>query len=168
MGAFPHTYHVDGEPCQTHIDWFVDARLNDNPGTTSGVSQQSNLIPRDESDGLTNVSFLRKPCWLPINSIYVVGSSSSNGLYLLDFYPDSASPCHVDYNCDDQSNDRTSGQHIQNRFLSLSEGITACASHPLNGILVAGTKHSSLLVISDSKVSHEQQLATRLVNNSGH
>ncbi|XP_073063653.1 uncharacterized protein [Primulina eburnea] len=121
----------------------------------------------DESDGLTNVSFLRRPCWLPINSIYVVGSLSSNGLYLLDFYPDSASPCHVDYNCDDKSNDRKSGQHIQNRFLCLSEGITACASHPLNGILVAGTKLSSLLLISDSKVSHEQQLAIRLVNNSG-
>lgn len=28
---------------------------------------------------------------------YVVGSLSSNGLYLLDFYPDRSSPCHVDF-----------------------------------------------------------------------
>lgn len=41
---------------------------------------------------------------------------------------------------DDKSNDGTRGQHIQNRFLSLSEGITACASHPLNSTIVAGTK----------------------------
>ncbi|KAL3529802.1 hypothetical protein ACH5RR_009124, partial [Cinchona calisaya] len=25
MGAFPHAYHIDGVPCQTHVDWFGGA-----------------------------------------------------------------------------------------------------------------------------------------------
>ncbi|KAL3850090.1 hypothetical protein ACJIZ3_011972 [Penstemon smallii] len=107
----------------------------------------------DESNDLANLSYLRKPCWLPINSIYVVGSSSSNGLYLLDFYPDRTSPCHVDYNEDIQSTDEATCQHIQNRCLSVSEGVTACVAHPLNGTIVAGTKLSSLVVISQTKMS---------------
>lgn len=28
----------------------------------------------------------------------------------------------------------------QNRFVPLSEGVTACATHPLNGTIIAGTK----------------------------
>lgn len=28
----------------------------------------------------------------------------------------------------------------QNRYLSLSESVTACAAHPFNGTIVAGTK----------------------------
>lgn len=28
----------------------------------------------------------------------------------------------------------------QNRFIPLSEGVTACATHPLNGTIIAGTK----------------------------
>ncbi|KAK6138359.1 hypothetical protein DH2020_027943 [Rehmannia glutinosa] len=107
----------------------------------------------DEPNDLANLSYLRKPGWLPINSIYVVGSSSSNGLYLLDFYPDSNSLCHVDYNLrlvlifkfvtsgeDMKSTEEATRQHKQNRHLSLSETITACVAHPLNGTIVAGTK----------------------------
>ncbi|KAL7126858.1 hypothetical protein ABFS83_14G214400 [Erythranthe nasuta] len=107
----------------------------------------------DEPNDLANLSYAKKPCWLPMNSIYVVGSSSSNGIYLLDFYPDSTSHCHVDYNEDIQSTDKTSSpRRQQNRFLSLSESVTACVAHPLNGTIVAGTKLSSLLVISQSKM----------------
>nr|CAB3447086.1 unnamed protein product [Digitaria exilis] len=40
---------------------------------------------------------LRKPTWLPTSSIYAVGSSSYDGIYLLDFHPDMSSACHVDY-----------------------------------------------------------------------
>ncbi|KAL6502976.1 hypothetical protein OROHE_024144 [Orobanche hederae] len=102
----------------------------------------------DEPNDLANLSYLRKPCWLPDNSIYIVGSSSSNGLYLLDFYPDSNSPCHVDSNEDIKNTEESTSQHEKNRFLSLSESVTSCVSHPLNGTIVAGTKLSSLLVIS--------------------
>lgn len=31
-------------------------------------------------------------------------------------------------------------QDKQNRFVSLSEGVTACAVHPLNSTIIAGTK----------------------------
>ncbi|KAI3461076.1 hypothetical protein Pfo_017739 [Paulownia fortunei] len=107
----------------------------------------------DEPNDLANLSYLKKPCWLPINSIYVVGSSSNNGLYLLDFYPDCTSPSHVDYIEDMQSTDKATSPHKQNRYLSLSESVTTCAAHPLNGTIVAGTKLSSLLLISQSKMS---------------
>ncbi|KAJ6307312.1 hypothetical protein OIU76_017162 [Salix suchowensis] len=45
----------------------------------------------------TDLLSLRKPSWLATHSIYVVGSSTDNGIHLLDFYPDRSSPCHVDY-----------------------------------------------------------------------
>ncbi|KAL0318141.1 UNVERIFIED_CONTAM: hypothetical protein Scaly_2863400 [Sesamum calycinum] len=31
IGAFPHKYHVNGEPCQTHADWFNNVGFNHNP-----------------------------------------------------------------------------------------------------------------------------------------
>lgn len=92
----------------------------------------------------TNLSYLRKPTWISTHEIYVVGSSTDNGIYLLDFHPDPNSPCHVDYREDKK---RVSGAR-QNRFIPLSQGITACAAHPLNGTIVVGTKHASLMVIS--------------------
>ncbi|KAK2641301.1 hypothetical protein Ddye_023064 [Dipteronia dyeriana] len=88
---------------------------------------------------------LRKPSWLPTHSIYAVGSSSDHGIHLLDFYPDSSSPSHVDFN-EDVSERNCHGK--QNRFVPLSEGVTACVAHPLNGTIIAGTKDSSLLVVS--------------------
>ncbi|XP_050371547.1 uncharacterized protein LOC126789434 [Argentina anserina] len=102
----------------------------------------------------SDLSFLRKPSWLPTNSIYVVGSSTDSGIHILDFYPDSSSPSHVDY---DENANRLSGvkdhQAMQNRFIDLSEGVTACAVHPLNSTIIAGTKHSSLLMVSQTHKS---------------
>lgn len=92
----------------------------------------------------TNISFLRKPSWVSTYSMYAVGSALSKGLYLLDFYPDHTSPCHVEYNEDTEKN----LQPKQNRFVPLSDSVAACAAHPLNGTIVAGTKDSSVLVIS--------------------
>ncbi|XP_031388123.1 uncharacterized protein LOC116201139 [Punica granatum] len=85
----------------------------------------------------------RKGSWLPTYSIYMVGSATENAIYLLDFFPDATSPSHVDYDED------TGGSRVkQNRFIALSEGVTSCAAHPLNGTIIAGTKNASLLVLS--------------------
>uniref|UniRef100_A0A251SK62 Putative WD40-repeat-containing domain-containing protein n=1 Tax=Helianthus annuus TaxID=4232 RepID=A0A251SK62_HELAN len=43
------------------------------------------------------VSHIHCPPLPPWMLIYAVASTSSNGLHLLDFYPHSSSPCHVDY-----------------------------------------------------------------------
>ncbi|KAL5566592.1 hypothetical protein UlMin_029756 [Ulmus minor] len=91
---------------------------------------------------------LRKPSWLPTDSIYVVVSSYDNGIHLLDFYPDSSSPSHVDFKDNADSLSGENNQNKQNIFVPSSEGITACAAHPLNGTIIAGTKNSSLLMIS--------------------
>ncbi|KAL5537966.1 hypothetical protein UlMin_042325 [Ulmus minor] len=97
----------------------------------------------DSSDPLC----LRKPSWLPTDSIYVVVSSYDNGIHLLDFYPDSSSPSHVDFKDNADSLSGENNQNKQNIFVPSSEGITACAAHPLNGTIIAGTKNSSLLMI---------------------
>ncbi|ONH99255.1 hypothetical protein PRUPE_6G021400 [Prunus persica] len=118
----------------THIHCPPPAWLND-PGVSA------------------DLLYLRKPSWLPINSIYVVGSSTDNGIHILDFYPDSSSPSHVDYKEDIQSLSGVKKQDKKNRFVPLSEGVTACAVHPLNSTIIAGTRHSSLLMISQSHKS---------------
>ncbi|KAG5517610.1 hypothetical protein RHGRI_038118 [Rhododendron griersonianum] len=102
----------------------------------------------DGENVFTSLSCLRKPSWLRTDSIYAVGSAYNDGIHLLDFYPDPSSPCHVDYNEDLQCGPRENSHHKQNRFVPLSEGVTACATHPLNSTIVAGTKRSSLMVIS--------------------
>ncbi|XP_058199403.1 uncharacterized protein LOC131314632 [Rhododendron vialii] len=102
----------------------------------------------DGENVFTNLSCLRKPSWLRTDSIYAVGSAYNDGIHLLDFYPDPSSPCHVDYNEDLQCGPRENSHHKQNRFVPLSEGVTACATHPLNSTIVAGTKRSSLMLIS--------------------
>ncbi|BBH04367.1 Transducin/WD40 repeat-like superfamily protein [Prunus dulcis] len=129
----PHqlAFHLDDV---THIHCPPPAWLND-PGVSA------------------DLLYLRKPSWLPINSIYVVGSSTDNGIHILDFYPDSSSPSHVDYKEDIQSLSGVKKQDKKNRFVPLSEGVTACAVHPLNSTIIAGTRHSSLLMISQSHKS---------------
>ncbi|XP_054816580.1 uncharacterized protein LOC129316272 [Prosopis cineraria] len=96
-------------------------------------------------------SYIRKPSWLSACSIYVVGSSSECGIHLLDFYPSASSSCHVDFKEDKQE---MSGVKNQNRFVGLSEGVTACAIHPLYNAIIAGTKYSSLLMISQKRESY--------------
>ncbi|KAE9462269.1 hypothetical protein C3L33_05819, partial [Rhododendron williamsianum] len=94
----------------------------------------------DGENVFTSLSCLRKPSWLRTDSIYAIGSAYNDGIHLLDFYPDPSSPCHVDYNEDLQCGPRENSHHKQNRFVPLSEGVTACATHPLNSTIVAGTK----------------------------
>ncbi|KAK9157013.1 hypothetical protein Scep_003587 [Stephania cephalantha] len=98
-----------------------------------------------------------KAAWLPTSSIYAVGSPSTNGIHLLDFYPDPTSACHVD-NDDKQSSPEGKDRNIQNNFVSSSEGVTVCASHPLNGTIIAGTKRHSLLVMSELCYSYNAEL----------
>ncbi|XP_052175901.1 uncharacterized protein LOC127790420 [Diospyros lotus] len=109
----------------------------------------------DGENVFTNLSCLRKPSWLPTYSIYTVGSAYENGIHLLDFYPDPSSPCHVDYDEATKHGPWERGQHKQNRFVQLSEGVTVCAAHPVDGTIVAGTKQSSLCVISQKHESVE-------------
>ncbi|TYI10393.1 hypothetical protein ES332_A09G138700v1 [Gossypium tomentosum] len=99
----------------------------------------------------TDLLYLRKPSWLPTSSIYAVGSSYDCGIHILDFYPDTSSPSHVDYREDVESLSKMNHQRKKNIFVPLSEGVTTCASHPLNGTIIAGTKHSSLLVVSQPR-----------------
>ncbi|CAH9094698.1 unnamed protein product [Cuscuta europaea] len=106
---------------------------------------------RDNHDDLGNLGHLRKPSWLPSYSIYAVGSD--DGLHLLDFYPDCSSPCHVDFDEEIEGTSQVQSQHRRNEFISLREGVTACTVHPITGTIVAGTKRSSLLVISQAPVS---------------
>ncbi|KAE8682961.1 Transducin/WD40 repeat-like superfamily protein, putative isoform 2 [Hibiscus syriacus] len=98
------------------------------PAWLTGASISSDLL------------YLRKPSWLPASSIYAVGSSYDTGIHILDFYPDTSSPSHVDYNEHAESLSEMNRQTKKNIFVPLSEGVTACASHPLNGTIIAGTK----------------------------
>ncbi|CAJ1933267.1 unnamed protein product [Sphenostylis stenocarpa] len=101
----------------------------------------------------SDLSYLRKPSWLSTCSIYLAGSSSDCGIHLLDFYPSTNSPCHVDYKEDMQEISRRNNRRNRNRFISLSEGVISCAAHPLYNAIVAGTKKTSLLVISQRQES---------------
>ncbi|KAL2940933.1 CCR4-associated factor 4-like protein, partial [Bienertia sinuspersici] len=118
---------------------------------------------------ISNLSYLMKPTWLSTNSIYAVGSSSDKGIHLLDFYPDPSSPCHVERRCISlflsaiahttislqlmtknldpdfdfafcfRSSEELVNASRRNGFVPLSEDVSACAAHPLNGFIVAGT-----------------------------
>ncbi|KAL6634060.1 hypothetical protein ACP70R_026731 [Stipagrostis hirtigluma subsp. patula] len=88
---------------------------------------------------------LSKPTWLPTSSIYAVGSSSNDGIYLLDFHPHTSSACHVDYNEETRCSEV---QPAENKFVPLSQRVLSCAAHPLSHTIVAGTQFSSLLMLS--------------------
>lgn len=106
----------------------------------------------NDSNMPTDQLFLRKPTWLPTDSIYSVGSPSDEGIHLLDFHPDVRSPSHVNFN-DEIYGAGGENKRRQNRFVKLSEGVTSCAAHPLNGTIIAGTKNSSLIMISQKNRS---------------
>ncbi|KAI5390590.1 uncharacterized protein LOC127108374 isoform X2 [Lathyrus oleraceus] len=96
---------------------------------------------------------LRKPSWLSTCSIYLAGSPFNRGLHMLDFYPSISSPCHVDYKEDIPEVSSSTKQKNQNRFIPLTEEVLSCAAHPLYNAIVAGTKETSLLVISQKRKS---------------
>ncbi|XP_057456226.1 uncharacterized protein LOC130747340 [Lotus japonicus] len=103
----------------------------------------------------TDVSYLRKPSWLSTCSIYMTGSPCNSGIHLLDFYPSTSSPSHVDYRENIEEFNGQNKQNNRNRFISLSEEVISCAAHPLYNAIVAGTKESSLLVISQRRESSD-------------
>uniref|UniRef100_A0A7N1A206 Transducin/WD40 repeat-like superfamily protein n=1 Tax=Kalanchoe fedtschenkoi TaxID=63787 RepID=A0A7N1A206_KALFE len=111
-------------------------------------------LEEEDTNWSTRLSCLTKPSWLPKYSKYAVGSSSRKGIYLLDFYPDSTSACHVDYECGDDQHTEDIKVN-QNRFISLSAAPTVCAAHPLTSDIVVGTKEASLLVVSQKRQSFE-------------
>ncbi|XP_058729955.1 uncharacterized protein LOC131602027 [Vicia villosa] len=96
---------------------------------------------------------LRKPSWLSTCSIYLAGSPVNCGLHMLDFYPSISSPCHVDYKEDIPEFSSSTKQKNQNRFIPLTEEVLSCAAHPLYNAIVAGTKGTSLLVVSQKRKS---------------
>ncbi|KAJ1279750.1 hypothetical protein BS78_04G179200 [Paspalum vaginatum] len=99
-----------------------------------------------ESMDLVLQNQLRKPTWLSASSIYAVGSSSNDGIYLLDFHPDTSSACHVDYK--EETRGSVENQPAENKFIPLSQRVLSCAAHPLSPNIIAGTQFSSLLMIS--------------------
>lgn len=50
---------------------------------------------------------------------------------------------HVSCSEEIEGTNQVQHQHRQNKFIPLSEGVTACTVHPLTGTIVAGTKVSS-------------------------
>ncbi|PAN06773.1 hypothetical protein PAHAL_1G287200 [Panicum hallii] len=98
-----------------------------------------------ESTDLVLQKQLRKPTWLPTSSIYAVGSSSYDGIYLLDFHPDTTSACHVDK---EETRGLEENQPVENKLVPLSQRVLSCAAHPLNHTIIAGTQYSSLLILS--------------------
>ncbi|CAL4886996.1 unnamed protein product [Urochloa decumbens] len=99
-----------------------------------------------ESMDLVSQKQLRKPTWLPTSSIYAVGSSSYDGIYLLDFHPDTSSACHVDYK--EEKRGLEENQPAENKLVPLSQRVLSCAAHPLSHTIIAGTQFSSLLMLS--------------------
>nr|XP_009419175.2 PREDICTED: uncharacterized protein LOC103999222 [Musa acuminata subsp. malaccensis] len=97
---------------------------------------------------ISTSSIMRRPSWLPTCSIYAVGSSSGNGLHLLDFYPGTSSACHVDFIEESQNTYKECRGAVKNQYVPVSQNILVCAVHPLNETIIAGTKESSLLVVS--------------------
>ncbi|KAJ3669785.1 hypothetical protein LUZ60_010109 [Juncus effusus] len=108
-----------------------------------------------ESTGISTFSSIKRPAWLPTSSVYAVGCLSRKGMYLLDFHPDKTSPCHVHFNDEIENIGDENRRAVQNKFISVSEEIISCAAHPLNGTVIAGTKESSLMVISPKSANDE-------------
>uniref|UniRef100_M8C516 Uncharacterized protein n=1 Tax=Aegilops tauschii TaxID=37682 RepID=M8C516_AEGTA len=89
-------------------------------------------------EGVDSVLHKRKATWLSTSSIYAVGSSSNNGIYALDFHPDTSSTCHVDYN--EETKGSEENQPAENKFIPLSERVLSCAAHPLSHDIICGTE----------------------------
>lgn len=97
--------------------------------------------------------------------VYVVPSVPENGIHLLDFFQMSVPPvmwttCKESLDSisfflheihstkfvvlissgDTGESAEVSNQTRRNRSIPLSEGVTACAAHPVNGSIIAGTE----------------------------
>ncbi|XP_074586091.1 uncharacterized protein LOC141841799 [Curcuma longa] len=102
----------------------------------------------DGTDIISTNSIMRRPSWFSTFSTYAVGSVAEKGLYLLDFFPGKHSACHVDFNPESRSNSPECSRDPENKYIPVSENILVCTVHPRNDTIIAGTKESSLMVIS--------------------
>ncbi|KAM0896630.1 hypothetical protein ACQ4PT_023067 [Festuca glaucescens] len=125
-----------------HLDDGWSGVLNVNTLSVSHL----HCPPPSWLEGVDSVLHKRKATWLSTSSIYAVGSSSNNGMYVLDFHPHTSSACHVDYN--EETKCFEENQPAENKFIPLSEGVLSCAAHPLSHNIIAGTEFSSLLMVS--------------------
>ncbi|KAM0883611.1 hypothetical protein ACQ4PT_031520 [Festuca glaucescens] len=125
-----------------HLDDGWSGVLNVNTLSVSHL----HCPPPSWLEGVDSVLHKRKATWLSTSSIYAVGSSSNNGMYVLDFHPHTSSACHVDYNAETKGFEEN--QPAENKFIPLSEGVLSCAAHPLSHNIIAGTEFSSLLMVS--------------------
>lgn len=57
--------------------------------------------------------------------------------------------CNLSCSSDELCGSGAEHKKRQNRFVKLSEGVTSCAAHPLNGTIFAGTK---VCCVKDSNV----------------
>ncbi|CAI0449979.1 unnamed protein product [Linum tenue] len=167
-------HHREALSYQPVTSWKIDSMLK----KIGSLKAQSNIVAREihsidmnpscpyqlafhldngwsGSADVANELYCRKPSWLLTYSIYVVGSSSGDGIHLLDFYPNSSSPCHVDYSdgTEDKTQPGSKKRQKQNGYIQLNEGVTAIAAHPLDGTIIAGTERYSLLLISQRRRS---------------
>ncbi|XP_078177717.1 transducin/WD40 repeat-like superfamily protein [Carex rostrata] len=115
--------------------------------------------PPNWLDGMdvSTCTYIRRPAWLPTYSGYAVGSSSK-GIYLVDFYPDKTSPSHIYFNDEIESKSGEKKRPMKNKLINTSEDVISCAVHPFHGTIVAGTKESSLMVVSQkASISNEEE-----------
>ncbi|KAM0837817.1 hypothetical protein ACQ4PT_061380 [Festuca glaucescens] len=117
-----------------HLDDGWSGVLNVNTLSVSHL----HCPPPSWLEGVDSVLHKRKATWLSTSSIYAVGSSSNNGMYVLDFHPHTSSACHVDYN--EETKGFEENQPAENKFIPLSEGVLSCAAHPLSHNIIAGTE----------------------------
>ncbi|KAF3333784.1 hypothetical protein FCM35_KLT01475 [Carex littledalei] len=107
---------------------------------------------------------IRRPAWLPTYSGYTVGSSSK-GIYLMDFYPDKTSPSHIYFNDEIESKSGERKKPMQNKLINTSEDVISCAVHPFHGTIVAGTKESSLIMVSQKAIISNEEANGELTNS---
>lgn len=105
-------------------------------------------VERDEGMPTDTSMLQKRPTWLLSNSVYVCGSSSSSKISFLNFKLGPDSPHHVEEN--------VKREPISNVEMSVSEPIVACAAHPMNDDIIAGTERASILLIGHKSKSVEE------------
>ncbi|KAL0300151.1 UNVERIFIED_CONTAM: hypothetical protein Scaly_3056800 [Sesamum calycinum] len=146
-------HSIDVDPsCPYQLAFHLDdgwSGVLDHQVSSDTHSLSSTFGCKDAQNDLANLSYLKSHVGFQLTRFTLLDHPATAFIFWISIqtapppvmWTTTAANCKFVASSEDiHSTGEATSQHMQNRYLPLSESVTACVAHPLNGTIVAGTE----------------------------